>query len=559
VVTEINLHENQKTVIVGKNGHGKSLMMDAISFALFDRAFRSISKTQLVNTINKKNTIVELDFEAYGNDYRVIRGIKPNKFEIYKNGELIPLRDDMKSYQKDFEDDILRMTFKTFSQFIVIGSATFDPFMNLVAADRRKIVEDLLDCQVFSTMSILCKGRLDQTNEEVSKSKSALFTLEQSISSLEDIIKMNSTSNSDEIASINSKIESISFEIANSTKLIETEREDLEALKKELDAIPATLNEARSKRQEINDSIVRCNHTILTDNKEINFFNSNTKCPTCTQEINEEWKAVIVDKKKDNVSTIEAKKYKENTKLSTIDEIISKMETLISKISSTERNISNIETFIANKENSILTLNNSIENLQNKKSTDQALEKLADLKSQYETKTTFYDDLVVTQNTLKEAALLLKDTGIKSVIISKYIPKLNELINSILEKLDFFCSFELDDQFKETIKSRYRDNFSYESFSEGEKMRINLAIIFAFRQIAKLRNSVNSNLLIMDEVFDSSLDADVVNELMHLLTTELATQNQNLFIISHNASTIDKFDKVILVEKQGNFTEYKEI
>jgi DNA repair exonuclease SbcCD ATPase subunit len=546
--TEVELNKGSTTLIVGENGAGKSTILDALSFSLFGKPFRKINKPQLLNTINNKNLLVEVEFDIGSIEYKIIRGMKPNVFEVYQNGKLLNQSAEMKDYQSILEKQILKVNHKSFSQVVVLGSATFQPFMQLTTGQRREIIEDLLDLQIFTTMNFILKDKLLVVNEHISESNSQRRILESKI----EIMKEHLI----EIQSNNEKL------IEEKKTLIEETQDKITALidqcievKEANDILKESISEESSISKKLN-KLNNLKHQIEANlgiiSKEVSFFHDYDNCPTCKQQIDQEFKKQTVEEKNKKIIEIEdglkllTEEYdKTNEKLKEIMEINSKISDNNLEINSLKTRISSLVEYKETLENEIQKLNtNTIENDTNK---------IPEVEKELKAIEKQYYDLVEERSTLQAAATLLKDGGIKSKIIKQYIPIMNKLINKYLSSMEFMCQFELDEQFNETIKSRYRDVFSYASFSEGEKMRINLAILFAWRSIAKMRNSVNTNILIMDEVFDSSLDANGTEEFMKILNS--LTSDTNTFIISHKTDQIiDKFDRVIRFEKYKSFS-----
>lgn len=548
IFTEVELNKGATTLIVGENGAGKSTILDALSFSLFGKPFRKINKPQLLNTINNKNLLVEIEFDIGSTEYKIIRGMRPNVFEVYQNGKLLNQSAEMKDYQSILEKQILKVNHKSFSQVVVLGSATFQPFMQLTAGQRREIIEDLLDLQIFTTMNFLLKDKLVNINEEITDRNSEKKILENKIEILrEHLIELqfNNEKLIEEKKSLISETQDKITLLAEQCIEVKQENDALKVSIVDEPTISKKLNKLSSLKHQI-----EANLSVIS--KEVSFFYDYDNCPTCKQQIDKEFKKQTVEEKSLKINEIEEglklliEEYdKTNEKLKEIMEINSKISDKNLEINGLKTKISSL---IEYKE----TLETEIEKL-NINTVDSDASKIPEVEKNLKEVEKKYYDLVDERSTLQAAATLLKDGGIKSKIIKQYIPIMNKLINKYLSSMEFMCQFELDDQFNETIKSRYRDVFSYASFSEGEKMRINLAILFAWRSIAKMRNSVNTNILIMDEVFDSSLDANGTEEFMKILNS--LTSDTNTFIISHKTEQIiDKFDRVIRFEKHKNFS-----
>lgn len=547
--TELQLDRAKSTLIVGENGAGKSTIIEALTFALFGKPYRDINKPQLVNTITNKNLLVELEFEVAGKEFMVRRGMKPNVFEIFQNGQSINQSAASKDFQEHFETNILKMNFKTFSQIVVLGSANYIPFMQLNAADRRKVIEDLLDIQIFSVMNSLLK-------EKVSNNKEALKAVDKEIDLLEQRIEMHNahiekmkTNNDALIAEKEAKIK----EHADAIALHEINVEGMMSQVEELSNQIADSKTVSDRHSELVGMESKAESKIRKLKKEIQFYKDNENCPTCLQGIQPEFRETSIDNKTQKIDEF-------TTAMAKIEKQILKTEERLEFIHRTNEQIKKFNTAIQSNNQQINFLNRYISDLnaEIKRLREQEVEITSDIDiTKYMTALSGYHDqkerLYKEKAVHDVAAVLLKDTGIKTKIVKQYIPIMNKLINKYLAAMDFFVDFQLDDSFNETIKSRYRDEFSYASFSEGEKLRIDLALMFTWRAIAKMRNSASTNLLIMDEIFDSSLDAAGTEEFLKILET--LTQETNTFIISHKGDALfDKFHTVIRFEKNSNFS-----
>ena len=547
--TEIKLDNKQNTLVVGENGSGKSTMLDALCFGLFGKAFRNINKPNLLNSINDKECVVEVEFDTNNKSYKLIRGIKPNKFEIYCDGELLNQNAAIKDYQEHLEKFILKMNYKSFTQIVILGSASFVPFMQLSASDRRTIIEDLLDIQIFSTMNGLLKDRLSN-NKDLTEGIKAQIQLEQQKYDLKkQFIDSAKTDNQERVVQYVG-------EIQNSQSVVQTLHEEIGGLTQDV----AQLTQQVSNKIEIEDKVKKLGKlesqiesNLSKFQKDIRFFQSNDSCPTCRQAIAMEFKetelTVLTDKAEKcthGLSELEQKLIAEQNKLNSIAEIQR-------QIQSKQVDIATKNTTIIETEKLIKRLQKQIEELKQKNESTEKLEK--ELNSIKDTLNNLKNDLRVlieSKSYFEVASSLLKDTGIKTRVIKQYLPIINKLVNKYLASLDFFVNFNLDESFKETIKSRHRDDFTYNNFSEGEKQRIDMALMLTWRAVAKLKNSSNTNLLILDEVFDSSLDANGTEELMKILHM---LEGVNLFVISHKGDILqDKFANVIRFEKVNNFS-----
>lgn len=540
--TEIDLSANKTTLIVGENGAGKSTLLDALSFVLFNKPFRKINKPQLMNTINKRELVVEIEFVIGTNKYRVVRGMKPNVFELYKNDNLLNQDAENKDYQKILENQILKINHKSFCQVVILGSASFVPFMQLPAGQRREVIEDLLDLQIFTTMNLLLKDKL-------AASIVKLTEMDAKTQVLEERIKMMKVRRS-EIEQTNSKLqEEKQHKIGEYIRRIfdiDMEIENIKLDGKRLTAMIEDKDKVKEKREKLIALRAQIESRMKSFQKTIDFFHDTETCPTCNQGIDHDFKENTVSTKKsqlqeliDGIDKLEAEKAKVETRMEQIMQAVDQISDLNTKwtMFRHEREIIEKQLEDLKKETEVVAFTDNIEE------TEAELDKAIDE----------YNAEVDERAVMTAAASILKDGGIKAKIIKQFIPIINKLINKYLSAMDFFVQFELNEQFEETIKSRFRDEFSYASFSEGEKMRINLAILFTWRAVAKMRNSISTNLLIMDEVFDSSLDSGGTEEFMKILTN--LTQDTNTFIISHKGDQLfDKFERVIKFEKHKNFS-----
>ena len=548
--TEIDLNRSNSTLIVGENGAGKSTFIEALTFALYGKPFRNINKPQLLNAITGKGLLVELEFSIGKKDYIVRRGMKPNIFEIWLNGEMMNQNAGARDYQEFLEKNILKLNFKSFSQIVVLGSANYVPFMQLPAMQRRAVVEDLLDIQIFSIMNSLLKDKLAQNKSDITDVEYQIDLCEQKIELHSKHINTLKANNDELIAQKQQKIrehqeaiDSLSIDtdaLSESVELLNLQIEDHEKVssrKSKLTQMEATLEDRIRKL-----------------NKEIQFFHDHDNCPTCKQGIDHDFKSDTIQKreaKTQEVSEALAKLENEiqsaNTRLEEIAQLNKQITSLNAKITDNNQQIGFYQRYIRDLNKEIEGLREQANKIDTEsEDTSKFIEELNNHKKQKET-------LSRQKSVLDVASHLLKDTGIKTKIIKQYVPIMNKLINKYLASMDFFVNFELDEQFNETIKSRFRDDFSYASFSEGEKMRIDLSLMFTWRAIAKLRNSASTNLLIMDEVFDSSLDSAGTEEFLKIL--ESLTQDSNVFIISHKGDQLyDKFHSVIKFEKHANFS-----
>lgn len=549
VFTELKLDEAQTTIIMGKNGAGKSTVIDALSFVLFGKPFRKINKPQLLNSITQKNLRVEVEFNIGPVDYKIIRGIKPNVFEVYQDGSLLNQSAEMKDYQSILEKNILKVNHKSFCQIVILGSATFQPFMQLTTGQRREIIEDLLDLQIFTTMNSVVKDKLLTINEDISDINTNKKILDNKITILKEYREQDINSSDKFIQEKKSlieetvkKIESVKESIVS----VENEINSLSEKASDLDSLNKRLNKLNSLKHKI-----EANLAIIK--KDITFFEEHQNCPTCQQSIEDSFKDQKISDKASEKQSIEEGLIKLSEEFKNTNEKIDQILKINSDITEHKLTKNSLKTKLSSFLDYKESLEKEIEKANSEKKDYSEIPKLEKELKSLEKK---YNDITEEKNTLQVVALLLKDGGIKSKIIKQYIPIMNNLINKYLASMEFMCNFELDENFNETIKSRHRDVFSYSSFSEGEKMRINLAILFAWRAIAKMRNSINTNLLIMDEVFDSSLDSNGTEEFIKIIND--LTIDTNTFIISHKTDQLsDKFERVIEFEKYKNFSRLK--
>lgn len=547
--TEIDLTRNKSTLIVGENGAGKSTILDALSFSLYGKPFRNINKPQLVNSITQKNLLVEVEFNVGRSEYVIKRGLKPGIFEIYQNGTLMNQDSATRDYQEYLEKNILKLNHKSFNQIVVLGSANFIPFMQLPAGTRRQVIEDLLDIQIFSTMNTLLKEKI-QTNKE------ELVSITFEMKSLSDKIEMHKK----HLESI--RVDTDAFIKEKETQLdgiIESKNQAaLEIQKYEVLNTTAELSisdkeKVQKKYEQLEDLRRKVGVKLVKLKKDVKFFEDNNDCPTCKQGIQDGHKHEIIDKNNKQIKDIEDGTDLLQQEFNSAMDRIAEIQGVNKQITENNKKISELNTKITMWNNFEFELRKEITKLQQNVAHNESDVDLQLLKKELKDAITKKEDLSKEKQILDVASSLLKDGGIKTRIIRQYIPIINQLINKYLSAMDFFVNFELNENFEETIKSRFRDEFSYASFSEGEKMRIDLALLFAWRAVAKLRNSSTTNLLIMDEVFDSSLDSGGTDEFIKILNG--LTQDTNVFIISHKGDQLyDKFHSVIKFEKHKNFS-----
>lgn len=548
--TEIDFTKNKTTLIVGENGAGKSTILDALSFGLYGKPFRKINKPLLINAINQKGLMVEVEFKIGKRRYKVCRGIKPSVFEIYQDDVLINQNAEAREYQEMFERSILKLNHKSFSQIVILGSASYVPFMQLSAANRREVIEDLLDIQIFSTMNNLLKEKISDNKSKIQDVDFNIRITAEKIEMHKKHLDVMKTSNDDHIAQKQLLIDGYEQNIANTSSQVATLNTNIKNL-----TLSITDHEkVKLKQDKLVDLKRQLELKLSKIQKEIEFFTDHNDCPTCRQGIDHEHKKDIVSRDNDQIIEVNNGLDKLSAELSKINERISDINNTVLTISSLNTEVSNHNIQVNTWTKFIEGLKAEIKKLQDDtKVSEDNSEELKTFKTELKGFIAEKESLAKDKQILDIASTLLKDSGIKTKIIKQYIPIMNKLINKYLASMDFFVNFELNENFEERIKSRHRDEFSYESFSEGEKMRIDLSLLFTWRALAKLRNSASTNLLIMDEVFDSSLDTNGTDEFLKIMYT--LTNDTNVFIISHKGDTLaDKFENIIKFEKYKNFS-----
>lgn len=553
--TEVKLDKATTTLIVGENGAGKSTILDAICFCLFNKPFRSINKPQLMNSINGKALEVEIEFSIGQKEYKVRRGIKPGIFEIYVQGVLLNQDAASKDYQKYLEDAVLKLNYKSFTQIVILGSASFTPFMQLPLGHRREIIEDILDIQIFTTMNSVLKDK----NTEI---KAKLLDLDSKIELGKNKVKLQqqyiATLEKDKqkkVEDVQKRILETTAEISQLNAGCDAEKEAEKTLKSQI----SDSAEKRNKRTEMGSLLRKLSERIKAQENSIQFYHEHDVCPTCSQGLDEDLKTSAV--------TLHTHKLEEvENAIQTLTEQLNDVDTRLNEIANIEQKISEHQSNIIQFNTKIIAAQSYIQKLQEDLKDDTTVEtNLTDEKTILKTLAKEVVALSDTKTKINEekhyldiASILLKDTGIKTKIIRQYLPVINKLVNKYLQAMDFFCHFELDETFNESIKSRHRDEFSYASFSEGEKQRIDLALLFTWRTIAKMKNCASTNLLLLDEVFDSSLDANGTDYVMNLINT--LGDETNVFVISHKGDLLfDKFRSVIKFEKHQNFSRIQGI
>ena len=548
--SEMCLDCNHSTLIVGSNGAGKSTVLDAICFALFNKPFRKITKGQLVNAVNEKETLVEIEFNIGSREYLIRRGIKPNVFEIHLNGNMLNQEASAAEQQKSLEQNILKLNYKSFTQVVILGSSTFVPFMQLSPPHRREVIEDLLDIKIFSTMNLILKDRVKTLKEQIRDLEYKMEITKEKVQMQQRFIQDLKTQSKENNVQRHTEIRKLQDEIVLTQKENEDNLVSCAALQTDLekyDTVDDEHNKLRIYESKFADKFKK----LRSDYK---FFDKNDTCPTCKQSIDEELRTTKKTSITSSISELENANSELNDKLKKIKEDLQSKKDLLSQLQELNAQMVSNNKEISWKEQSIKKLNDQIAKQEgggaNLKREQEKLKELAkegvSIEKYMSTSKHDRDNHDVVVN-------MLRDTGIKSNIIKKYLPVMNQLINRYLKELDFYVSFELNENFEETIKSRFRDEFSYASFSEGEKMRIDLALLFTWRTIAKMKNSANTNLLMLDEIFDSSLDSSGTDDFMKILRT--FSEDTNVFVISHKPDVLqDKFERLLRVEKKQNFS-----
>jgi len=551
--TEIQLDRSPSTLIIGHNGAGKSTILDALSFGLFGKPHRDIKKNQLVNSVNNKNTEVEVGFSIGNQEFRVFRGIKPNKFEIYQNGNMLNQEASVRDYQAYLEKNIMKLNHKSFHQVVVLGSSSFIPFMQLPTNHRREVIEDLLDIQVFGKMGQLLRERNQRIREDIKESSSAVDIVKHKIEIAKKYIREVESLSTEQVKE---KRESIS-EIRGKIDKIQKVNTDLsDNLTESLASVTAELAGLNSKKSKLEKYEVGITSGIKRLVDEAKFFETNTTCPTCEQEIEDEFKEKKLNEAKTKASELQEGMSQCATQIEGAQSSIERATESLTKLNDRQTTISVNNASISNFQGQIEKLEAEIDKLQVSTNLTEANSNLATLQGERDTLTEQKLELIDKRNYYDVIGEMLKDTGIKTKVIKQYLPVMNKLINSYLQVMDFYVSFNLDESFQETIKSRYRDAFNYASFSEGEKQRIDLALLFTWRQVARMKNSAATNLLILDETFDSSLDNDGIENLLKILST--LEEGTNTFIISHKGDVLDsKFRNKIEFVKERNFSKIK--
>ena len=549
--TEVRLDKSINTLIIGNNGAGKSTILDALCFGLFGKAFRKINKPNLVNSINNSDTVIEVEFSTGKKQYKIVRGIKPNVFEIYVNGVLLNQDSKAKDYQDFLEKSILKFNFKSFTQIVILGSASFVPFMQLSPADRRAIIEELLDIQIFTSMNTLIKERVAEIKDKSLQNKYEMELTSEKIKMQKELIEEHKKNH---LVEIDKKVK----EKEESTEQIVTLNKNIVLIQKHIDVLNKKIQDKldiEKKSSKLIQLESKMESRLKKLDKDYKFYEEHQSCPTCKQDIDDTFRSsqiAGIDKTKGDIAVaikdLESKIQETNTRYEEIQKTVKHIQEHNNEIVKHNSTITAIHSYISKLEKEIKELSSSTTRNEDDDT------KLNELKSTLAELVKNQQEMAVEKQYYDLASTLLKDTGIKTKIIKQYLPIINKYVNKYLKAMDFFVNFNLNENFEETIKSRYRDEFSYANFSEGEKMRIDLALLFTWRQIAKLKNSTNTNLLILDEVFDSSLDSVGTDEFLKLI--QEMGQDTNIFVISHKGDQLfDKFRSVIKFEKKNNFSQ----
>jgi len=547
--TEVNLNKDQTTLIIGSNGAGKSTILDALTFVLYGKSFRKINKNQLINSTNDKGTVVEIEFSVNHVNWKVIRGIKPNTFQIYREDNLLDQLHSAIDQQKWLEQNVLKMNYKSFTQIIILGSSSFVPFMQLPTSARREVVEDLLDIKIFSSMNDVIKGKIRSIREEVKTLELKKESLKDKVDMQKDFIHKIESQSKEDIDSKLSKIASLNDEVEKCFSQSMEKEDVLSTLKEQL----KEFENAQERLREYGSIKGKLSQRIQTIVKEHKFFTENTVCPTCNQDIEELFRVNRIsdsqskaEELREGFEKLQSAIKNEELRESQFKSLSTQISEILNDISSFNVQITGFQRQIRGLESEIQTITSQIEN----RNTEH--EKLEVLRENLD-KT--YDELVERKENITYHDFiysLLKDGGVKAKIIKKYLPLINQQVNKYLQMMDFYINFKLDEEFNETVESPIHEDFSYPSFSEGEKMRIDLALLFTWREIARVKNSVNTNLLIMDEVFDSSLDGFGTDEFLKIIRYTI--KDANIFVISHKTGMEDKFDDVVKFEKHKGFS-----
>ena len=550
---EIQLDKAPTTLIVGANGSGKSTLLDALCFGLFNKPFRMIKKEQMINSINQNDCLIEIEFEVGTKQYKIIRGIKPNVFEIYSNGQLLNQNANNVDYQKYLENNIMKLNYRSFLQVVLLGSSSYEPFMKMKPRYRREVVEEILDIRVFGLMDLILRSQQSDLTKEITEMRHRCDLIEQKY----DV----ELKHYNQISDLNTN------DIDGKKKLLEKNEEDnkkySEQIQKLNEEILATKNQLQDKEQvetklkQLSKMESKIEHNLESHKKNLQFFQDNDNCPTCTQQLEAEFRGEKIAYEKGKVTVLEDGMKKLVEEITKVETKITEMDKVSKKLNELHVDTAKVNTSITELNRHSNRIHEEIKLLENKQTDGKKVElELQKLKDDLEVTKKDRDRIIEQKGYVDILRDILNDKGAKAKIIKKYLPIMNGLINQYLQDMDFFVNFELDEEFNETIKSRFRDTFIYNSFSEGEKMRIDLALLFTWRTIAKMKNSTNTNLLILDEIFDSSLDGQGTDDFFKIVSK---LKNENIFIISHKGDIMfDKFTNIVKYEKYKNFTRLQQ-
>ena len=551
--SEVQLTDAKTNLIVGSNGAGKSTILDALTFGLFGKPFRKISKSSLVNSINDKDTVVEVEFTIGKNEYQVMRAIKPNKLEISVNGQLFNQEAAVNDQQKNFEKNVLKMNFKSFTQVVILGASTFVPFMRMPLGQRREIIEDILDIQIFSTMNDNLRAKIKINSEELRDVDYELELVKNKITIQKEHMLNLEKRDKEEIDRKKQKIVEYETKETDNSDIITKLTQQILRLNEEM----VDYKQSSKKLNKLNTYLMKLTHKLNSIKKEHKFFEDNHVCPTCTQTLEDSFREKKISSGKNKIQEMEEGFDELNTAIEEEQSRVEKFTELSTEISDLNSQVTQTNYELTSIRKAITDINNEIDEIHNDNADAKAeYSKLKVLVSDKKDLSVQLDETRKDKDTLSVASKLLKDSGIKTRIIKTYLPTMNKMIAHYLGNMEFYVNFTLDENFEETIKSRYRDVFSYESFSEGEKARIDIALLLTWRSIAKLKNSVDTNLLILDEIFDGSLDQSGTSELGWILRN--FDDRTNVFVISHKEAMSDKFERTLIVEKPKNFSTIRE-
>ena len=551
---EINLREHPTTLVIGKNGSGKSTVLDALCFALFNKPYRIIKKDQMINTINNADSMVEVWFSVGPKNYQVRRGIKPNVFEIYEDGVLINQNASGVDYQKYLETNIMKLNYRSFCQVVILGSSSYEPFMKMRASYRRDVIEEILDIKVFASMNILLRGRQQELTKEITTLRHNVDLIENKVELQEQHYNELSKRDTDLISLKQKDIEKAQQDKRDYMFRIESLNKEI--TKNQLKITDKT--KVSTKMTQLQKLEAKIDQNLKTHKKALKFFEENTSCPVCTQEIQSDFRHKKVNEEKEQVSKLQDGYKKLLSEITKHEEKIGELDTVSDRIRNIETNVAKLNTSIDELKRYSDRLEDEIEKLRVEDVSGLNIkEEIAKLKQELVVTKEQRDQVIDDKKYVDVLRQIVDDSGARAQIIKKYLPVMNTLINQYLQSMDFFVSFHLDEEFKETVKSRHMDTFNYNNFSEGEKMRIDLALLFTWRSIAKMKNSVNTNLLILDEIFDSSLDGQGTDDFFKIIKT---LTKENIYIISHKGDIMfDKFTNIIKFEKYQNFTRITDV